>query len=151
MLLGNLSVESWRSNHDRRIMSKNQGVYTALKSAVILMLTKNLLSVVTVRDSTWPECPLLPLLALWQPKIFPCFFPVSRFPVKECTKSYWFPSSDVLYVVHSFSSDVYLPFSLLPPLQWSFIVATCYLKLSGRTTELVTRNGLFKAVLRYGW
>ena len=35
MLLGNLSVESWRSNHDRRIMSKNQGVYTALKSAVM--------------------------------------------------------------------------------------------------------------------
>ena len=34
ILLGNLSVESWRSNHDRRIMSKNQGVYTALKSAV---------------------------------------------------------------------------------------------------------------------
>lgn len=58
---------------------------------LILLLTKNLLSVVTVRDSTWPECPLLPLLAWWQPKIFPSFFPVSRFPVKECTKSYWFP------------------------------------------------------------
>lgn len=118
---------------------------------LILLLTKNLLSVVTVRDSTWPECPLLPLLALWQPKIFPSLFPVSRFPVKECTKSYWFPSSDVLYVVRSFSSDVYLPFSLLPPLQWSLIVATCYLKVSGRTSGLVTRNGLFKAVSTYGW
>ena len=93
---------------------------------------------------------MLPLLALWQPKIFPSFSPVSRFPVKECTKSYWFPSSDVLYVVRFFSSDVYLPFSLLPPLQWSIIVATRFLMLSGRTTGLVTRNGLFKAVLRYG-
>ena len=34
VLLGNLSVEYRRSNYDRRIMSKNQGVYTALKSAV---------------------------------------------------------------------------------------------------------------------
>ena len=34
VLLGNLSVESWRSNHDCRIMSKNQGVFTALESAV---------------------------------------------------------------------------------------------------------------------
>ena len=33
-----------RSNHDRRIMSKNQGVCTALKSAVnLLLLTSTLL------------------------------------------------------------------------------------------------------------
>lgn len=47
------------------------------------LLTKNLPSEVTARHRTCPLWPLLPSLALRQPKIFPSFWPVSIFPVTK--------------------------------------------------------------------
>ena len=51
----------------------------------MVSLTRNFPSEVTARQRTCPLWPLLPSLALWQPRILPSFRPVSIFPANKLT------------------------------------------------------------------
>lgn len=53
----------------------------------MVSLTRNFPSEVTARQRTCPLWPLLPSLALWQPRILPSFRPVSIFPANKLTVS----------------------------------------------------------------